>query len=178
MKLSRNAKIAGRGIVLLVKQLTKEEYFPYSAAVILFFMAMVELCGAMSAARILDQPDPLLPLSNRLVLVLVGMLELLLSAYLLMGRYGWAKPGLTAWLTTNLLVYRLGLWRAGAPNFSDCVGNFNEWLPISPRVLHVIMVAALGLLIIGSYTFLILDWLGDSKSVKRNSIMAKVPRGT
>lgn len=155
-----------------------EEYFLYPAAVLLFFTAMVELSGAISAARILDQPDPLLLLSSRLVLVLVGVLELLLSAYLLMGQYGWAKLGLTAGLTTNLLVYRLGLWWAGAPNFGDCVGNFNEWLPISPWSLHVIMVAALGFLIIGSYTFLILNWLGDPKSVKRKSIMAGVPQDT
>lgn len=143
----------------------------------LFFMAMVELSGAIGTARILDQPDPLLPLSNRLVFVLVGVLELLLSAYLLMGQYGWAKPGLTAWLATNLLVYRLGVWWAGAPNFGDCVGNFNEWLPVSPRTLHVIVVAALEFLIIGSYTFLILDWFGGPKSMKKKPLITGVPRG-
>lgn len=154
-----------------------EEYFLYSAAVILFFTAMVELSGAIGAAQILDEPDPLLLLSNRLVLALVGVLELLLSAYLLLGQYGWAKPGLTAWLATNLLVYRLGVWRAGAPNFSDCVGNFNEWLPVSPRILHVIMVAALGFLIIGSYTFLIMNWSSNRKSVKKKPLMTGVTKG-
>ncbi len=152
------------------------EYYIYLAAVALFFMAMVELSGAISAAQMLDKPDPLLPLSNRLVLLLVGVVELLLSAYLLLGKYGWAKPGLTAWLATDLLVYRLGLWRAGAPNFGDCVGNFNGWLSISPRVLHVIMVAALGFLIIGSYTFLIMDLFGDPKFVKRKPLMTGAPK--
>lgn len=154
-----------------------EGYFLFATAVILFVIALAEFSSAVSGARVLEQSDPLLPLSNRLVFILIGTLELLLSAYLLAGKDNWLKLGLAACLASDLMVYRIGLAWGGMPNFSDCLGNFNPWLPIPPRVLSGTMTLIIGYLIFGSYAFLILDWfLERRKSVKAKAVIIGKPQ--
>jgi hypothetical protein len=143
-----------------------EEAFLWVAAVILVLKAVAELSSIIHTAQLLNQPDPLLLIPSYLVLALMGFFELLLSAYLLMGQNKQLKMGLTALLATGLLVYRIGLHRAGAPIYGDCLGNFNDWLPIHPRILHVIMVVMAGFLMVGSYVLLILGWLPYKKRAK------------
>lgn len=148
-----------------------KDIFLWSAAVILFVKALAELSGTLSPAPFLDEPDPFLLISSRLVLVLLGVCELVLSAYLLMGKNLQIKLWLTAWFATNLMVYRIGLQSQGAPDFSDCLGNFDDWLPVTPRILHVVMEILLIFLLAGSYGSLLLNWLAHRKPSKAISIM-------
>jgi hypothetical protein len=132
--------------------------FLHSAAVILFLTGMAKLFSVLGTAAALEEPDALLGLSHRHIFILLGGLELALSAFLLMGRSPQVKLALVAWLATNFLVYRLGLWSMGAPNLCNCLGNLNDYLPVSPRTLNAAAFAALGWLLAGSYTFLIAAW--------------------
>jgi len=155
-----------------------ENYFIWLAAVLLFIMAAAELSSAFNNEQFLDQPDPFLFISSRYILILTGFIELLLSAFLLMAKNRSLKLGLLAWFATNLLVYRIGLQWQGAPNYSDCLGNFNDWLPIPPRILHVIMVGILIFWLTGSYGCLIFNWLTNRKSVETKSIVAGTLKST
>jgi hypothetical protein len=155
-----------------------EAVFFWAAAVILFLTAAAELSSTVNDAQFLNQSDPLLFISSRRVLALTGVFELLISGFLLMGQNKWLKLGLAAWLATDLLVYRIGLQWTDAPNYSDCLGNFNDWLPIPPRILHMIMVLILGFLIVGSYALLILGWLNNRKSVETRSVMVDALKST
>jgi hypothetical protein len=142
-------------------------FFIFSAAVILFVTAAAKIYGATGTAEALGNSDPLIPLSNRQVFYLVGGIELFISAFLLVKDESQGlKLSVIAWLATNYLVYRAGLWWMGMPNFCDCLGNLNEKLFISPRILNHSMLALLVWLVVGSYLLLILDWLGHRELSK------------
>jgi hypothetical protein len=130
-------------------------YFVFSSAVILFVTGAAKLFSALGAAQALDQPDSLLSLSHRHIFMIMGGLELGLSAFLLMSRNPKMQLALVAWLATNLLVYRIGLWWISAPDLCNCLGNLNQYLPVSPRILNVAALTALGWLLVGSYTLMI-----------------------
>jgi hypothetical protein len=152
-------------------------YFLDSVAVILFLVAIVNLIAASSPVPILDQLDLILPLSSRWVLRVWAALDLSVSAWLLTGRDPQIKLWLIAWLTTNLLIYQIGLWRMAAPNFSDCLGNLYDWFVISPQMLGVIMKLFLGFSLIGSYALLILNWQASRKSRRKPATMASQVMG-
>jgi hypothetical protein len=77
-----------------------------------------------------------------------------------MGRSLNLKLALVAWLATNFLSYRIGLWWMSAPNLCNCLGNLNQYLSVSPRVLNAAGFAALGWMLIGSYALMLAEW-GD-----------------
>lgn len=145
------------------------------AAVIFFVLSAFDLFGAIGSADALNWPDPILPLSNRWVLVLCGVAELAVSAILLLAKSKWVRLGWLAWFTTNLLVYRIGLWLVGASAFGDCLGNYVDWVLISPRTMGMVTNASLGLMLAGSYTFLIWNWLRERKRRARKSVKPAVP---
>jgi len=135
-----------------------QSYFLDSAAVILFILASLNFCGAVGSSPTLNWPDALLPLSNRLTLVLFGSAELAVSAVLLAGKSKWVKLGWLAWLMTNWFVYRIGLWSDDASNFGDCLGNYVEWFTISPKTMSIVIEVLLGFMLAGSYFFLAVNW--------------------
>jgi hypothetical protein len=132
--------------------------FVDSVAVILFITGATKFISALGAAQTLDEPDSLLILSHRHIFFLMSALELGLSAYLLMGRNTKMKLALVAWLATNFLVYRIGLWWMGAPNLCNCLGNLDQFLPLSPLFLNIAALASLGWLLAGSYALMIIEW--------------------
>jgi len=136
----------------------------YLTAVILFVTALVKLSSTTGNAPILDWLDPLLPFSNRQVFIMGSALELGLSAFLFLGKERGAKTACIAWLASIYLIYRLGLWWAGAPNLCHCLGNLNARFPISPPALERIVWALLGWLVVGSLGFSVLQWFRDRKT--------------
>jgi len=136
-----------------------QERFIYSAAIIFFVTATAKLLSTRSTALALEIHDPILFLTHRHVFYLMGGIELVLSAFILMGQNQRMKLALTAWLATNFLVYRIGLWWYGEPNLCNCLGNLADYLPLSPWAVNVAAFAALSWLIIGCYLFLLLNWL-------------------
>jgi hypothetical protein len=144
-----------------------QKWFIFSVAIILFATASAKLLSAHGTASALNRLDPVLFLSNRRVFYLAGVVELVLSAYLLMSRSDGVRLGFIAWLATNFAVYRAGLWWNHSPNLCSCLGNLTDKISISPRILDAALLAILGWLFIGSYTFLFLNWLRRRKTTHR-----------
>ena len=132
-----------------------QDAYIYATAGMLFFTALVKFTSLPGTAPILDWLDPLLPLSNRMVFLLGGLLELGLSAYLFLGVDRPAKILAIGWLALIYLIYRLGLWWAGAPGLCHCLGNLTDRYPISPVMLNRITWILLGWLLLGSHAFVI-----------------------
>lgn len=145
-----------------------QEQFVYSAAVILFVTAVMKLLSTQIATTQLKHQDPLLFVSNRQIFYLAGGVELLLSAYLLIGQRTVLKLVLIAWLGTNLLVYHVALYWMGAPNACSCLGSFSTQFSISPRALDHALLAMLVWLLAGSYLFLALHWRERRKTSGRS----------
>ena len=131
----------------------------YSTAVILFVTAMILFSSALGSAPILDWLDPLLPFSNRRVFVLAGIMGLGFSAYLFLENERGTKIMSIAWLAIIYLIYRLGLWWAGAVDPSKYLGIFNDQYSISPEVVNRIAWVWFGWLFVGSHTLGIFQWL-------------------
>jgi hypothetical protein len=89
------------------------------------------------------------------VLASVGVLEILLAGYLFLGKNQWMKLSLTAWMATNFLVYRLGLWWTDAPKTCGCLGTVTDALSVSPRFVDYSMKAVLAYLLIGSVALIV-----------------------
>ena len=66
--------------------------------------------------------------------------------------------GLVAWMSTNFVVYRLGLWWMDWKKPCNCLGNLTDALHISPQTADNIMKVILAYLLIGSYGLLIWRW--------------------
>jgi hypothetical protein len=142
-----------------------QQYFIFSVAVILFITATAKIVSATGTAEALSHPDPLIPLSNRQVFYMTGGIEIIISAFLLMKRDAQGiKLSLIAWLATTFLVYRAGLWWAGAPNLCDCLGNINAEVSISPQTIHYITLILLAWLLMGSGLLLIFNWFGRRRA--------------
>lgn len=139
--------------------------FLLSVTIILFAAAMVKLSGATAKAHILDQHDPMLFLSNRAIFRLVATAELLLSAYLLVGRDQKTKLFLIAGYSTICVLYRVELQVTGVPNLFSCIGNLIEVVSISPRFVDRITVTLLGWMLFGSYGLLVSLWFSYHRKV-------------
>jgi|SRR6185437_5996548 len=142
-----------------------QESFVFSAAVILFIAAAAKFATAFGDVSMLDKLDPLLFLSNRNVLKLVGGTELALSAFLLLSKNSHLKLILIAWLATTFLAYRIGLQWSAAPYFCNCLGNWNEKLFVSSRLLNWLSLTFLGWLLGGSYLLLLKNLIKNHKKV-------------
>lgn len=129
--------------------------FIYSAACIFAATALAKLVSAGGSARVLNFADPLLTFQTRHVLAGVGVLEVLLAGYLFLGRNQWMKLSLIAWMATNFLFYRLGLWWTDAPKPCGCLGTVADALPVSPRFVDYSMKAVLAYLLIGSVALIV-----------------------
>jgi hypothetical protein len=150
--------------------------FIFSAGVILFATAVAKLYSAGGTAQVLTYLDPIIPASNRQVFYISGLLELAISAFLLLKNGGQkTKLLVIAWLATTFLLYRVGLAWEHAPNLCDCLGNLSDTLPISPRIINPVMLAVLGWLFFGSYSLIIVDYLGRPRLPSAN--VAQSPKG-
>jgi hypothetical protein len=88
----------------------------------------------------------------------VGMFELVIASICLFGKSQKLALGLIAWLATNFVVYRLGLWWMEWKKPCSCVGNLTDALHLSPQLADSIMKVILAYLLIGSYGLLIWQW--------------------
>lgn len=59
-----------------------------------------------------------------------------------------------AWLATNLLIYRIGLWCVGWRHPCSCMGSLAGALHLSDQMADGIMKAVLAFLFVGSYLLL------------------------
>lgn len=65
---------------------------------------------------------------------------------------------LVAWLATNFLVYRLGLWWMGWHKPCGCMGSLTSALHLSEQAADNIMKGVLAYLLLGSYGLLVWQW--------------------
>ena len=114
--------------------------------------------SAIGPARALDVPDPLIGIPFRQLMLLVGLAELLIAFFCLFSDRRRFSLLTVAWLSTNFLVYRLGLWFIGWHRPCGCMGNLTDLLHLSPRAADNIMKGVLAFLLVGSYGILLWQW--------------------
>jgi hypothetical protein len=135
-----------------------ESRFLRSAGMVLGVTALAKALSAIGPARALDIADPLIGIPVRQLLLLVGLAELFIAFFCLFTDKRRLSLLAVAWISTNFLVYRLGLWFIGWHRPCGCMGSLSDMLHLSPRAADNIMKWVLAYLLIGSYALLFVQW--------------------
>lgn len=134
------------------------QWFCLTSGAALAATALAKGFSAMGPARALDVVDPLFGIPFRYLLLLVGLAELFIAFFCLFTDKAQFSLLAVAWLSTNFLVYRLGLWFIGWHKPCGCLGNLTDVLHISPTTADNIMKVVLAYLLVGSYAALLWRW--------------------
>jgi hypothetical protein len=135
--------------------------FILSAGCILLITGLAKIISAFGKAEILNYNDPLFGISFKHLMLLVGIIELVISAICLLCKWARLQVGLLALLATNLWAYRIGLLCVGYHRPCSCMGNLTDVLHVSPWVADSMMKTVLAYLLIGSYGALFWTWVGN-----------------
>jgi len=139
--------------------------FIWFAAAVLLLTAIAKFISVGGTVRILDQPDPLFKIKYRQLLLGVGTLETCVAVVLLAYKPVFTRLALIAWLSTNFLLYRIGIWWINPPQPCGCLGTITSALGITPKTGDHLMLGVLIVLLVGSFSLLALEWKkkkGDS----------------
>ena len=132
-----------------------EVIFIDTATLILVVAGIAKLYSATGTAEILDHLDPIFLVLNRVVLTLVGMIELAVVGALFIGRNTSTKLLMVAWLSTNFVIYRFGLWFLQIKKPCSCLGTVTDLLPASPATIDHALKASVLYLFLGSVLLLL-----------------------
>lgn len=133
-------------------------WFVSSAGVVLAITGLAKAWSAIGPSRALDVVDPIVGIPFRDLMLSVGLAELFIAFFCLFTDKRNFSLLAVAWLATNFVVYRLGLWWMGWHRPCGCLGNLTDLLHISPQVADNIMKGVLAYLLIGSYGLLFWEW--------------------
>ena len=133
-------------------------WFIVSAAVTLSVTGVAKVWTAFAPTKVLAVADPIMGLSFGHLMLAVGVAEIVIASICLFAKSQTLKFGLIAWLATNFVVYRLGLWWIGWKKPCGCLGNLTDALHLKPEVADNIMKAILAYLLLGSYGLLLWQW--------------------
>jgi hypothetical protein len=138
-------------------------WFVVSCGAILFVTGVAKILSAFGKSQILEQHDPFFKISFRQLMVFVGSLELLVSALCFWIRKPTTCLLLIAWLSSNFLAYRIGLWWINYQKPCSCLGNLMDAVHLSPGLVNLGMKCILSYLLIGSNAMLFLHSKLDKK---------------
>lgn len=133
-------------------------WFLRAAGALLFGTGLAKAFSAIGSARALDTLDPLIGIPFRQLFLLVGLTELLIAFFCIFTDKRRASLLAVAWISTNFLVYRIGLWCIGWHHPCGCMGNLAGMLHLSDRAADNIMKGVLAFLLVGSYAILLWQW--------------------
>jgi len=135
-----------------------EACFVVSAGGLLAATALGKGFSAIGSARALDMPDPLVGVPFRQLLLLVSLAELLIAFFCLFTDKRQLSLLAVVWMSSNFLVYRVGLWFIGWHHPCACMGSLAGMLHLSDQAADNIMKGVLAYLLIGSYGILLREW--------------------
>jgi hypothetical protein len=132
--------------------------FYISAGVILVITGTAKIWSGLGSGAVLRMSDPLFNLQFGHLMLVAGVVELVIASACFFSKYEKLAVICLAWLSTCLLIYRLGLWWLGWHRPCSCLGNLTDALHISPQIADTAMKIVLAYLLIGSYGILAQKW--------------------
>jgi hypothetical protein len=134
------------------------KWFCFGAGAILALTGIAKVLSGLGHTQVLSAIDPVLGLRFGDLLIAVGVLELLIATFCFCSKSSYLAPVLVAWLATNILVYRLGLWVMGWHRPCSCLGTLTDAIHLPPQLADNVMKGVLAYLLIGSYGSLFWLW--------------------
>ena len=150
--------------------------FIYSAGAILLAAALERILVATGDAQSLSLPEPVMGIPLRYALLIAGAFELVVALICLFGRKTSLQLGWLAWLATNYMVYRIGLFTMHCHQQGTCVGSLTDPLHLAHGTTGIIISLIPVYLLFGSCVSLIWLWRGERwRMQKRESIKMSCP---
>jgi hypothetical protein len=146
-------------------------FFIYSSAVILLITAGAKFMGSAGHKKILMERDPIIGISIRNLILVAASIELAVAVICFYTKEILMSAMLIAWLSTNLLGYRIILALISYKKPCSCLGNLTDALHITPQTADTGMKIILAYLLLGSYTTLFWIWRQRRQSVSCSSEM-------
>lgn len=137
------------------KQLGLQNVFILGVGLLFGLLGALKLHAFTMPTSFGDEPDLILPLSRRGVMLVAGFTEVAVAIYLLTGRIPWLKHMLILWLGLNLMLYRLGTWVLAADRSCPCLGTIVGQLAGKEKTVDRVLEALLGIMVVGSGFFLL-----------------------
>lgn len=128
---------------------------------------LIRLLCIASPSEFWTFPDPLLGIHLRLATLLIGSIELGVALFCLVGKRLELRLALVAWLTTNFVVYWIGLISLGCHPQWSAVGTLMDPLQIARGNLGLVLRFAPGVLLVGSAGLLVWLWFGRKFLLRR-----------
>lgn len=124
-------------------------YFLWSSALLLLVTGVAKLYSLTGTSRFLAATDPVFHLSNREVMLLVGLLELVVAIYLVLGRDTIRRAAVLLWLGANFLGYRAAGEFLQA-KLCPCLGTISSHVPLTQAQLDRILGLMVAYFLAGS----------------------------
>jgi hypothetical protein len=135
------------------------KFFILSASGILLAAALTRFVIAAGSAPAMALPEPMLGLPLRYAVLMIGGIELIVALICLFGRQTGLQIGWLAWLTSDYLIYRIGLLTMHCHAQATCLGSLTDPLQLSRGMIGWIMSLLPFYLLLGSYAALGWLWL-------------------
>lgn len=129
-----------------------------AAGTLLAFLGMLKVWSWLSSNSTSVVIDPVTGINSGILTLSIGLVEIAVAAVCLLTNKARLAILLVAWLATNLVVYRAGLWWMGWQRPCSCLGYLSDALRISPPAADFLSLIILAFLFIGSYGWLFWQW--------------------
>jgi hypothetical protein len=129
-----------------------------TAGAILALAGFAKIWSGLGNSRFLAMVDPIIGIKFGQLMLAVGVAEIVIAAVCFFSKRQTLALGLVAWISTNFVVYRLGLWWMNWHRPCSCLGSLTDALHISPQTADNIMKVLLAYMLIGSYGLLVWQW--------------------
>ena len=105
-----------------------------TAAALLFMVGLLKITGSFTHVAYLADPDPVLSfLSNKLLLRMAGVVELIIAMVIVLSPREWYARYSLLSLCSSFMVYRSGLLLLNVQSPCPCLGRASDWLHLTPR---------------------------------------------
>ena len=121
---------------------------------VLVTSGVAKIVSSLGSAEVLAKADPIFGVANSRVYFWVGIAELGVAAAVAALRSINLRFALIAALSTDFLLYRVGLWWLGKSHPCPCFGNAASWTHLDARTVDSLTAYVLVWLIGSSYAIL------------------------
>jgi predicted RNA-binding Zn-ribbon protein involved in translation (DUF1610 family) len=132
--------------------------FIYSSGGILLAAALIRFLIAAGSAPVLSMPEPLLGLSIRYAVLLVGGFELTIALICLFARQSGLQLGCLAWAAINYLVYWIWIFMMHRHPQTTCIGSLTDPLQLSRGNMGLVLRSIPLYLLFGSCAAMFWIW--------------------
>ena len=133
-------------------------WFNLSAGIVVAITGIAKVWSGLGNSKFLAVVDPIIGIKFGQLMLMVGLAEVAIALVCFFSKRRTLALGLVAWISTNFVVYRLGLWWMNWHRPCNCLGNLTDALHISPQTADNIMKVLLVYLLLGSYGLLVWQW--------------------